>query len=471
MGLPTDSLGLEQAVRALADRRVGSLQLVEAALAAIDASQPTLNAFKLVRAEAALTEARLADQRLDAGERLPLLGVPIAIKDDTDIAGSPTAFGCPGEFPPARADAELVRRLRSAGAIVVGKTNTPEFGQWPITEGPGFGATRNPWSLDHSPGGSSGGSAAAVAAGLVAAAVGSDGAGSIRIPAAWTHLVGIKPQRGRVSAWPDPDPFNGLTCNGTLARTVGDAALLLDVLSGNHCDDRFQPPPPDEPFAATAARCDPGKLRIALALKIPFSGPPARLDPVARSAVEEIANALVGLGHELIEASPRYGLVGAGFMPRSMVGIREWTERAVELGASAVLDPRTRENARNGRLLGPLLRSARASETLLQRQIGAIFNRVDVVLTPTTAQPPLPIGAIDGLSGWESDKRIVAACPYAWPWNVIGWPGISVPAGLTPDGLPLGAQLLGPANSEPTLIALAAQLEQERRWQDRWPLR
>ncbi len=214
------------------------------ALARIEATQPTLNAFRHLRAEAALAEAAEADRRLAAGERLPLLGVPVAVKDDTDVAGLPTHFGCAGERPPATADSEAVRRLRAAGAVVVGKTNSCELGQWPFTEGPGFGATRNPWNTAHTPGGSSGGSAAAVAAGLVPAALGSDGA-TVRIPAAWTHLVGIKPQRGRVSVHPHSDAFQGLTVNGPLARTVADAALLLDAAANRA--PRGPPPPARRP--------------------------------------------------------------------------------------------------------------------------------------------------------------------------------------------------------------------------------
>lgn len=461
----TPSAGLVETAELLASGATTSAALLDSALEAIAATQPTLNAFKLVRADAVRLEAQDADRRLSAGERLPLLGVPIAVKDDVDVAGEPTAFGCEGVFPRAAEDAELVRRLRSAGAVIVGKTNTPEFGQWPFTEGPGFGVTRNPWNLDHTPGGSSGGSAAAVAAGLVPAAVGSDGAGSIRIPAAWTHLVGIKSQRGRVSTWPDPDAFNGLTCNGPLTRTVADAALLLDALTGNHAEDRCKPPAPAEPYLATAQRRDPGRLRIALALDVPFSGVPARLDPELRAQVERLAAVLLGLGHEIIEASPRYGLIGMAFMPRSMVGVRGWASRARR---HAKLDSRTRENARTGRLLGgPSLAASRALEPLLHRSVGAIFASVDAILAPTTAQPPLPIGATDGLNGWQTDKTVVAACPYAWPWNVLGWPGINVPAGFTATGLPIGAQLLGPANSEPLLIALAAQLEVAERWHDR----
>jgi amidase len=196
---PDRAAGLAETARALAEGEVSSRELVERTLARIEDTRGTLNAFRIVRAEAALAEADAADRELAAGARRPLLGVPVAVKDDMDVAGEPTAFGCAGAHPPVAEDGEAVRRLRAAGAVVVGKTNTCELGQWPFTEGPAFGATRNPWHPGHTPGGSSGGSAAAVAAGLVPAALGSDGAGSVRIPAAWTHLVGVKPQRGRVS--------------------------------------------------------------------------------------------------------------------------------------------------------------------------------------------------------------------------------------------------------------------------------
>ena len=217
----------------LAAGTVTSDELVRRSLDVIDASQSTLNAFRVVLTKEALADAAEADRKRAAGEQLPLLGIPIAVKDDVDVAGVPTRYGADGYIRKAHQDAEVVRRLRAAGAVIVGKTNTCELGQWPFTSGPAFGHTRNPWSREHTPGGSSGGSAAAVAAGLVAAAIGSDGAGSVRIPAAWTHLVGIKPQRGRISTWPLPEAFNGITVNGVLARTVTDAALVLDAASGN----------------------------------------------------------------------------------------------------------------------------------------------------------------------------------------------------------------------------------------------
>jgi amidase len=460
--------GLAAQLERLESGAVSSRQLVEAALERIDETQPTLNAFRCVRGEAALAEPDEADRRRAPGESLPLLGAPIAIKDDLDLDGETTSFGCQGTFERKDSDAEAVRRLKAAGAVIVGKTNTPEIGQWPITEGPAFGATRNPWNLDHTPGGSSGGASAAVAAGLVPAALGSDGLGSVRIPAAWTNLVGIKPQRGRISTWPDPEPFNGLTCIGPLARTVLDAALLLDVARGNHPRDPHQPPAPPEKYAAVARRADPGRrLRVALSFKSPYAPVPRRLDQAVRAQVERLAGVVEALGHEVCEADPSYGVFGVGVLPRSIAGVHEWTQRVPD---RALLDPRTREAARLGRLLGgPVLRAARSLERPMRRQVGAIFRRVDVVLTPTAGEPPLPIGTLDGLSGWETDKRMTAACPYTWPWNVVGWPAISVPAGLVGDRLPAGAQLLGPANSEPLLIALAAQLEATERWDERRP--
>jgi amidase len=460
--------GLAAQLERLDRGEVSSRELVERALLRIDETKATLNAFRCVRAEAALAEADEADRRRAAGESPALLGVPVAIKDDLDLAGEATPFGCRGTFTPTDADADAVRRLRDAGAVIVGKTNTPELGQWPITEGPAFGATRNPWNLDHTPGGSSGGASAAVAAGLVPAALGSDGLGSVRIPAAWTNLVGIKPQRGRISTWPDLEPFNGLTCIGPLARTVLDAALLLDAASGNHPRDPHRPLPPREPYAVSARRADPGRrLRVALSLKPPYAPYPRHLEPAVRLQVERLARAIEQLGHDVGEADPSYGVLGVGVLPRSIAGVHEWTARVPD---RALLDPRTREAARLGRLLGgPLLRAARALERPMQRQVGTIFRRFDVVVAPTAGEPPLRIGELDGLSGWETDKRMLAACPYTWPWNVVGWPAISVPAGFVGDRLPVGAQLLGPAGSEPLLIALAAQLEAAERWYERRP--
>lgn len=458
--------GLSGQAQALATGEISSRELVERSLGRIEETQPRLNAFRVIRAEQALTEADEADRRLQAGERAPLLGVPVAIKDDVDLTGETTPFGCAGIERIADRDAEAVRRLRLAGAIVVGKTNAPEVGQWHFSESRAYGITRNPWHLEHTPGGSSGGAAAAVAAGLVAGAMGSDGAGSVRIPAAWTNLVGLKPQRGRVSTWPDAEAFNGLSCYGPLTRSVGDAALLLDVLSGNVPADRHQVSPPAEPFAAAAGRL-PRPLRVALSFATPV-GAPGKVDPAHRVAIEGIATTLAELGHAVEERDPDYGLVGAALIPRGMSAVESWL-REHEVDRSG-LEPRTVTHARIGRLLrGVPLRAARAAELPFRRRMGAIFDRVDLVLTPTTAKPPPRVEQLRDRGYWATSSAASAACPFAWPWNVVGWPAISVPAGFSPTGLPIGAQIVAPAGSEALLLSLAGQIEQSRRWHEQRP--
>ncbi len=456
-------LGLAEQADALARGDVSSSELVDHTLKRITA-QEDLGAFRVVRAEAAASEALRADKRLAEGERLPLLGVPVAIKDDTDLAGETTPFAVGGDHRPAVADAEIVRRLRAAGAIIVGKTTTCEIGLWPFSESPEYGCARNPWNPDYTPGGSSGGSAAAVAGGMVAAAVGSDGAGSIRIPAAWTNLVGIKPQRGRVSGYPQTDPFNGITVWGPLARSVQDAALLLDVLTGSHPEDVYQLEAPVRSFAE-AARTPPRRLRIAVSFRTAF-GVSGRLDPEIRAAVQRLARRLGELGHKVFPADPDYGPVGLGLIPRGTAGVADWLDSMPNPRPEA----RTEIEAKIGRIVGKrLLPLAKRMDPYLHRKVGRVFRYADVVLTPTTAQPPLKVGAFDGAGYHRTQSGVAAACPYAWTWNVLGWPGVNVPAGFTRSGLPVGAQLLGHDSDEATLISLAAELEAVEGWTARRP--
>jgi amidase len=458
--------GLRHQADRLAAGEISSAELVEGALGRIDRLQPELGAFRVVRGAGARAEAAEADRRLSAGERLPLLGVPIAVKDDVDVTGESTPFGCAGEFPVAEADAEVVRRLRAAGAVIVGKTATPEFGQWAFTEGgPDFLSARNPWSPSHTPGGSSGGSAAAVAAGLVPAAVGSDGAGSVRIPAAWCGLVGLKPQRGRISTWPEAEAFHGITCHGPLTRTVDDAALFLDVLAGNRDGDRHRPAAPHEPFADTARRA-PERLRVALSFSTPF-GVSSKVDPEIRAAVERTGERLRDLGHEVFAADPDYGLIGPAFVPRGSNGAHQCYAR---LPDGATVEQRTRFHAALGRLLGgPALAVSRRAEPGLRHRAARIFERADVVLTPTTAEPPLRVGELAGRNWWATSTRQADACPFAFAWNYTGWPALSIPAGFTKTGLPIGAQFLGRANDEATLLQLGAQLERAENWAAKTP--
>ena len=270
--------------------------------------------------------------------------MPVAIKDDVDLAGHTTPFGCAGEHRPAERDAEPVRRLREAGAIVVGKTNAPEVGQWHFTETPAFGATRNPWNPDHTPGGSSGGAAAAVAAGIVPAAIGSDGAGSVRIPAAWSGLVGLKPQRGRISTWPDPEAFNGLTCFGPLTRTVADAALLLDVAPGNvPADLPPAAPPPAEPFAAAAAR-DPGPVADRPLLRHPVRRP-RRRRPRAPGRDRGLRRAARPARPRVVGGRPRLRPGRPGADPRGCRASRSGSARTARTARHSSRGPAPRPSA------------------------------------------------------------------------------------------------------------------------------
>ncbi|MFJ4654836.1 amidase [Nocardia sp. NPDC088792] len=451
-------MDLQQCSSALAGSQISSVRLVGEALDRIRESQPTVNAFRLVCRAAALDEAAVADHRLAAGERLPLLGIPIAIKDNIDIAGAPTAFGCGGEFEPKATDSEVVHRLKAAGAIVIGKTNTPEHCEWPFTHGPAFGHTRNPWHHDYTPGGSSGGSAAAVAARLVPAALGSDSGGSIRVPAAWTNLVGIKPQRGRAPLAPDNNDWHGVTAVGPLARTVADAALLLDIISGTHGSDS-----PVPSSFTQAARRDPARVKIALSQAIPFTFFPAALDPQVRHAVEKIATTLRELGHQVTAADPDYDpRLILSWSSRSSSGIARAHR---DLPSATQIAGHTRWNVRFGRLSGSVAQWAHeVVEPILARKIGRIFDRFDVVLAPTTATPPPTVDAIDGVSIYTAYRKAITSCPYTFAWNVLGWPAINIPAGFTVDGLPVGAQLMGGPDSEATLISIASQLESRLQW-------
>ncbi|MBL1078269.1 amidase [Nocardia sp. 2] len=452
--MDTAQLGISEIRRSLTAGQLTATRLAAETLDRVEASQPRLNAFRRIRRDAALADAAAADRGIAAGASGPLLGVPLAIKDDVDIDGEPTAFGCGGDLPRKTADSEVVRRLRAAGAVIVGKTNTPELGEWPFTHGNAFGHTANPWHTGHTPGGSSGGSAAAVSAGLVPAALGSDTGGSIRIPAAWTNLVGIKPGRGVVPA-PPVDAY-GLTAIGPLARTVRDAARILDVLADSA-----------ETFT-TAATLDPGRRRIALSLAVPFVPVPARLSPQVRSGVEAVADALRGLGHDLVDADPAYepGLMLC-WAARCGRGV---TEALDSLGPAARADAHTRWNARIGRPTAPAARAARdLLEPVLARRIGRLFDRVEVILAPATATPPPPIDVLDRAGAFTAYRLSMAAGPYTYPWNALGWPTVSVPAGFTPEGLPVGAQLMGGPGSEALLISLAAQLESHLLWHEHRP--
>jgi amidase len=426
---------------------------------------PRLNAFRVVLGEQALAEAERAQARLDAGEAAPLLGVPVAIKDEFDVAGQVNTLGCGTRDEPAREDSEVVRRLRAAGGIPIGITNVPELTIWPFTETQTWGKTRNPWDGERVPGGSSGGSGAAVAAGLAPVALGSDGAGSIRIPAAWCGLFGLKPQRARISYRPLPEHWHGLSVPGPLARRVLDAALFLDAASGPAPGDATAAPAPAEPFAE-AARRSPRPLRIAMSLRVPplLS---ARVSAESRTAVEATAELLRSLGHQVRERDPDYGLAFNHVLRRYLRGIHD---DADAMPNQERLERRTRGMARLGALVpARSVARSRAAEPKVAARVNSLFQEFDVLMTPVTARRAPAVGKWEGRGAIRTLNGAAWYCPFTAMWNLTGQPAAAVPAGVDDAGMPLSVQLIGQPNDEATLLSLAAQMEAERPWADLRP--
>jgi amidase len=442
---------------------VSARELTELSLGRIERLDPELNAFRVVRAERAVEEAERADARRAGGEEAPLLGVPIAVKDNVDVAGEVTTYGTGAYEGAAIDDSHVVRRLREAGAVIVGKTNLPELAIWPFTASETWGITRNPWDPSRSPGGSSGGSAAAVAAGMVAAAHASDGGGSIRIPAACCGIFGLKPQRGRVSLMPDAEHWYGLSVFGCLSRTVLDSAIFLDAVRGHVDGDVHSAPEPPLSFTEAARRA-PGRLRIA------FSTKPIQPAPVAaevKSAVHDTAELLRSLGHDVRERDPSWGFPLPAFLPRYLVGIRDDVARMAHPDR---LEGRTRRLVAVGeRLRKRPLRRALAVERRNAARLGELFAEFDLLMTPTLARLPVKAERWQGEGAIKTINGISRYVPFTSPWNVTGQPAAAVPAGFTAEGLPLSVQLVGRPGDETTLLSLSAQLEAERPWGDRRP--
>ena len=450
--------------------QVSSTELVTAALERIEQLQPTLNAFVHIDADGALKAAA----GIERDDPRPFAGVPIAIKDTTSVAGMPYTMASDifGDFVPGH-DSFVTRRIREAGFVLVGKTNMPEFGILPVSEPRRYGPTRNPWDTDRTPGGSSGGSAAAVAAGMVPLAHGSDGGGSIRIPAACTGLVGLKPTRGRISRGPElGDDY--LVQDGSLTRTVAETAVMLDLLSGYEVGDTTWAPPPSEPFADAAKR-DPGRLRIGYTMTAAIEAP---LDPECESATLNAAQLMSELGHDVEEVeAPWAGQelleiftmafatpIAMGMHFGGMVTGREPTAELVE-PLSWTMWNGIRERSALDYLL------ARTQLGAVSRDIIALWETYDVILTPALAERPVAIGEIDACSDdpWEDFRRSGLFTPYTAIYNVSGQPAISVPLFHGDDGLPTAVQLGGRPAGKRTLLSLAAQLEAARPWADRRP--
>ena len=444
-------------------------ELVDASLARIDALQPQVNAFVDVDHEG----ARAAAAAVGAGDDRPFAGVPIAIKNNRAVSGLRLTTGAalPGDHRPVR-DHNVTQRLRAAGFVIVGTTTLPEWGILPVTEGRRFGPTRNPWDLGRTPGGSSGGSAAAVAAAMVPLAHGNDGGGSLRIPAACCGLVGLKPQRGRVSLAPDiGEQF--LVVDGVLTRTVRETALLLDVLAGAETGDASWAPPPPEPFAVSAAR-RPGRLRIGLTTLMPLLE--TELHPACAHAAHDAARLLESLGHEVEEVQPPWQEPGLLELFTQSFGPAVCSSMA-NAGLLHGRPPREDDMEPLSWAVWTLCRQIDSVQAAMAGYRLQAFARAittwsapyDALLTPALAQPPLPIGELDpcGPDPLATFERSGHFTPYTAISNVTGSPAISLPLYAYEDGLPLAVQLIGRPAQEGALLALSAQLEAAAPWAGR----
>lgn len=459
---------LEQAA-AVRAKTVSPVELVTHYLARIEQLNETVGAFVTVTPELAIEAARLAEQRVvDVAVDLPPLhGVPTAIKDLNLTAGVATSFGTVAWEPvDLGIDDFVVTKLRAAGLISLGKTNTPEFGLPCYTEPDVAPPARTPWDLDRSAGGSSGGAAAATSAGLVPAAQGSDGGGSVRIPSSLCGLFGIKPARGRVSNAPISAEISGLATNGPLARTVRDAAALLDAMSGPAPSDWLWAPPPATSFLA-ACDDEPAGLRIGRYASAVISD--AAIDPACLAAYESATQLLVDLGHTVVDHAPTF--TGDLVPAFEAVWAMEFASLPIEADDEPKLRPLTRWMRAQGReLTGSAFHQALATLRAAARAEIVATQTYDAVLTPTLAQPPPLVGQLrnddDPAADFDAQKRFT---PFTAPYNMSGQPAVSVPLHWTETGLPIGVQLVGRPCDEVTLLRLSAQLEAAAPWTDRRP--
>ncbi|MBO0834897.1 MAG: amidase [Actinobacteria bacterium] len=462
----------EQAA-AIRSGETSSAEITEHYLSRIDRLNEEVGAFYTVTHELAREQAAAADKavlvsRRDGGEIPPLTGVPIPIKDLNMVAGVRLTFGSTILADNvATEDDYVVEHLRSAGIVITGKTATPEFGLPCYTETKIGPPARTPWDLSRSAGGSSGGAAAAVSSGLAPAAQGSDGGGSIRIPSSVCGLFGIKPTRGRISQGPLMPDLVGLSIDGPLARTVADAALLLDAMTGNHPGDMYTLPPlpPGESFAGYATR-DPGRLRIGRSLKTLVDGAEVHQDCV--DAYEDASALLASLGHEVEDFDPPFP---AEAVPSFLaLWYAMATLMPIAPGQETQLLPLTRYLRAKGLELSAA--DLFFHQAILQGSVRVALQALtgfDAILTPTLALPPRPVGWFDEVGPAENFIRQTQFTPWTALYNLSGQPAVNVPLYWSADGLPIGVMLAGQLGGEGTLISLSAQLEAARPWKDKHP--
>ncbi|HLP89057.1 MAG TPA: amidase [Nostocaceae cyanobacterium] len=455
----TPALELGQLIR---KREISPLELVEIYLERIQRLNPQLGSYFTVTADLAIADAKAKTELLTTtSDKLPpFFGVPTAIKDLNAVAGVTCTYGSPALLNNvSEYDDGVVSLMRKAGFILLGKTATSELGSCPYTEPTGFPPSRNPWNLEYTPGGSSGGAAAAVASGLCAIAQGSDGGGSIRGPAACCGVVGIKPARGRVTKAPIGDRLGGIAVNGPIARTVADAAAMLDVISGYVTGDPYWLPDPNPSFLA-ATQTQLTQLRIAFSTQII---PMGEADANCQQGVVQTVKLLEQFGHQVVEQCPDFsglvepfqvvwqaGVAAAGLPPEALQPLNRWLLGRVGSAAEYL--------------------QALGTMQIVCRQIIAFFEQFDVLVLPVYLHSPIRVGEWANLSPEETFHKIihwVAPCPVA---NATGLPAIAIPTGFDSNGLPIAVQLVGKPAAESTLISLAAQLEAANPWIQQRPI-
>jgi amidase len=444
-------------------KEVKPREVAEFFLARIDNLNPRLGAFMTVTAERALADAaRLENMNAAETVKLPLFGVAYSLKDLLWTSDIRTTFGSKNyENWHAPADAELAVRLANSGGILLGKTTTPEFGLRPTTEGGLCPPARNPWNLEHTAGGSSGGAACAVAAGLDPVAQGSDGGGSVRIPAACCGLVGIKPSRGRITRAPqDGESWGGLSTTGPIARTVRDAALMLDAMAGMMPGDPYAARPPARPFVEEVS-AHPKKLRLAVINRSALG----TVEPETMAALESACGVLREMGHSIEPLALDPGAM-LGKYARVIVGA---SVSALNIPNPDLLEPVVRGSYEWGAKISAAdyIRAITGMHNTSREVIHALMP-YDALLAPTLTRPAVRIGTLpsDPATGVDEMYGWIA---FTFPFNSTGQPAISIPNGFSKAGLPLALQIVGRPGDEAGIIALAAEFERARPWKDRHP--
>jgi amidase len=466
-------LAVTELAAAIQSGETSAAEITEHYLGRIERLNEQVGAFytvthELAREQAASADKAAAASRKDGAGLPPLTGVPIPIKDLNMVAGVRLTYGSTILADNvADTDDYVVEHLRSAGIVITGKTATPEFGLPCYTETKIGPPARTPWDLTRSAGGSSGGAAAAVASGLAPAAQGSDGGGSIRIPASVCGLFGIKPTRGRISQGPMMPDLTGLSTDGPLARTVADAALLLDAMTGNHPGDMYTLPalPPGESFLGYASR-EPGKLRIARTIQTVVDG--AEVDADCVAAWEDASALLASLGHEVEDADLPFPAEAVPSFLALWFTMAAFTP--IPPAQEPELLPLTQWLREQGRTISaPDIFFHQAILQGSVRPAMTAMNAYDAILTPTVAMPPRPVGWFDEVGPAENFIRQTQFTPWTALFNLSGQPAVSVPLHWNDAGLPIGVMLAGRMGDEGTLISLSAQLEAARPWRDKHP--